>query len=100
MQVNSDNPKEHKTITPTKMLITAGILCIPVITETGEVLNKTIKTHRLEKTPLKDSFIKVVEQNGKKSAYICNIINHCIGPYGFINFKIIKNPVFKQNHCT
>ena len=52
-------------------------------------LNKTIKTHRLEKTPLKDSFIKVVEQNGNRyQSWFSSLQKHSSKKIGAIGLAI------------
>ena len=66
MDVVNENKSQHR-ITAGKVLATAGISCIPVITTTGDLLERTIKNHKVDKTPIKDCFVKAVKETGKNT---------------------------------
>ena len=65
MAIVNEN-KSHNNITAGKVLVTAGLSCVPIISITGDLLDRTIKNHRIDKTPVKDCFVKAVRQSGEK----------------------------------
>ena len=63
--VNSN--KSVYNITTGKVLTTIGLCSLPILSIGGDVIDSTIKNHRVDKTPLKDSFTKAVRNTGEKT---------------------------------
>lgn len=63
--VNSN--KSGNNFTAGKVLTTVGLCCLPIISVGGDIIDNTIKNHRVDKTPLKDSFTKAVRNTGEKT---------------------------------
>ena len=62
-----DKSKSSHNITASKVLITTGLCCVPIISETGELLHNTFKNYKVDKIPVKDSFVKAIKQSGEKA---------------------------------
>ena len=63
--VNANNSRHN--ITTGKVLTTIGLCSLPILSIGGDVIDSTIKNHRVDKTPLKDSFTKAVRNTGEKT---------------------------------
>ena len=66
MTIVNENKSQHN-ISAGKVLATAGLSCLPIISTTGDLLDRTIKNHKVDKTPVKDCFVKAVKQSGEKA---------------------------------
>ena len=65
MIISKERQSNPNKITLGKVLVATAFSCVPYLSVSGELLGDTIKNHRVDKTPLKDSFIKAVEKDGK-----------------------------------
>lgn len=66
MAIVNENKSQH-TVTVGKVLATTAFCCLPIISTTGDLLDRTIQNHRVDKTPVKDCFVKAVKQSGEKA---------------------------------
>lgn len=64
MAIVNENKSQH-TVTAGKVLATTALCCTPIISEPGDLLMSTIKNRRIDKTPIKDCFIKSLIQSGE-----------------------------------
>lgn len=66
MLKTQDNYPQNK-VTAGKVLTTAALSCVPYLSVSGDLLGDTIKNIKVDKTPLKDSFVKAVKDTGKSA---------------------------------
>lgn len=65
--ITSSDKQGWGPVTTGKVLVTTALSCVPYLSVSGDLLGDTIKNIKVDKTPLKDSFIKAVTNTGKSA---------------------------------